>query len=114
MAFKEILPGTPTAEIMLDQPRLMVLSWRVVKRFKETTGHSLEEGFRMDELSTLMWLALQEQDPELTLDQVDTMLHMKHAKRYTELLESLMDESFSESGKGDEGGENPNLKSPTG
>ncbi len=110
MAFKEILPGTPTAEIELDCKRLAVLSWRVVKRFKEITGHSLGAGFELEELSTLIWLALQEQDPELTLEQVDSLLHMKNAKVYTEMMESLMDKSFTQEEESDD----PNSKSPTG
>lgn len=89
----------------------MVLSWRVVKRFKEITGHSLNDGFAIEELSTVMWLALQEQDPELTLETVDGLLHMKHAKRYADIIESLIDDSF---GKAEEGTEDPNPQSPTG
>ncbi len=111
MAFREIDPGTPTAEIELDCKRLAALPWRVVKKFKEITGHSLTKGFEMEELSTLMWLALQEQDPELTLDAVDGMMHMRHAKRYADLMESLMDESFGKRKEGE--GEDPNPPSPT-
>ena len=110
MAFKEIQPGTPTAEIELDCRRKMVLSWAVVKRFRDITGHSLGKGFELEELSTLMWLTLQEQDPELTLEQVDRMLHMRNAKAYSDTMESLMDISFAKP----EEGADPNPKSPTG
>jgi hypothetical protein len=91
--------NVPRVEIELDRTRYMTLTFKVGKKFKEITGKSLldmSSGFGVEEASTLIWLMLLDDDPELTQDQADEFLDFARLPEYTEKIGELMGTSSSE------------------
>jgi len=92
--------NAPKVEIELDKTRHMMFTFGVAKKFKELTGKAVEEideDMTFDEVSVLLYLMLQVEDPELTQEQADNMLHIRNAEEYGKKIGELMGLSIPES-----------------
>jgi hypothetical protein len=65
--------------IQLDKERHYRLSLRAAKAFEAKTGKSMLKGFRFEDLTdddwvVMIWAGLLDEDPNLTIDQVSTIV----------------------------------------
>lgn len=103
-------------EVMeFDKPRKLMLSHSVLHRFKEEYGKEfgqcLMNGFSPDDISQLLYLSFAEEDDDITLENVEDMLHAGRYPEFGEKIMKLVDRSFP-----DKPDEPPakNAKSPDG
>lgn len=89
--------AAPKVEIILDKTRFLQFTFGVAKKFKEMTGkpiNEIDESMTFDEISTLMFLMLQVEDKDLTLEQCDDLLHVGNVLEYSEKIAELMKNSM--------------------
>jgi hypothetical protein len=70
-------------KIMLDKEREARLSLGAMKRFKALTGKSLMHGIDLetlteDEVITLFWVSMVEDDPTLTLERTEQIVDLSN------------------------------------
>ncbi len=85
--------AAPYEMIELDKPRKLQFTFGVAKRFKEITGKQIQdvdEKATFEEVSTLLYLMLQVEDKELSLEQSDDLFHFSRMNYYVSVLNRLM------------------------
>jgi len=104
----------PEEKIMFDKERTLILSYKVLKKFREASGkyfgRCLAVGFNEEEISQLLHASFSEEDPEITLEDIQGMLHAGRIQEVGDKVLQLVGASFPEQ---EEGEELKNAKSPT-
>jgi len=94
-----------TVILQLDRPRTLRLGHKALKRFSATTGTPLSEleatVQRYDKLSTLVYIALSEEDPSLTPDQVDDMLDAIPIREVIAAASKAVEAAFADDSPGE-------------
>lgn len=86
--------------LQLDRPRTLRLGHKALKRFSAMTGTALSDMEksiqRYDKLSTLMYVALSEDDPSLTPEQVDDLLDARPLREIIECASKVVEAAFGD------------------
>jgi hypothetical protein len=84
--------------VELDRKRVMVLDFAAMKAFTKARGkkiHEADEG-DPDDQSALIWCSLLDDDPDITIAQVDKLLHIGNigyvSNKFAELFGGSMPE----------------------
>lgn len=98
-----------TIVMHLDRPRTLRLGHKALKRFSAMTGTALndmeETVQRYDNLSTLMYVALSEDDPSLTPEQVDDLLDARPLREIIVCASKVVEAAFGDDPSEDTSGD---------
>lgn len=82
--------------IMLDTERKVILNLFAMKKFREVTGKSImqlkDNEYTEQELSALTWAALLTFNPDITIEEVDKMVHFGNI---SEIFNAIMGTSMA-------------------
>ena len=96
----------PEKKLMLDKERTLKLPFGVLKRFKDESGSEfgrcVAAGFSIEETAVLLWCSFQLEDPDLTLEDVQNMIHSGNLFEIGSAITELIMPSFPEA-EGDGG-----------
>lgn len=87
-------PTIPVVEIELDKIRHLRLDFNALARAEEATGKSLLNGIAWQNMTVkdyraLVWACLLHEDPELTLEDVGSLIHVGNVEYVTSCLTQL-------------------------
>lgn len=102
----------PFTTLELDKPRTLRLTFRVLRRFRELHGQDIlrvfTTGMTVDAICDLLYASFSQDDPDLTREQLEDMLHAGMIGEISESILDLIERSTPE--ETEEG----NAESPTG
>ncbi|MGE5553294.1 MAG: hypothetical protein ACM3XZ_05145 [Betaproteobacteria bacterium] len=92
-------PTAPTAPIMLDRERHLLINFNTLALIEEKTGKNTLrsetwQNISASDLRVFLWACLLHEDPELTLEQVGAMLTMDKVAEITAALQAAASASF--------------------
>lgn len=106
MSFPE---GTPTVEVVLDQPRTLGFTLGAMRRIKETLGtleidtEAGDEGL-VTTLPSYIWACMDaEGRAALSIEQVEDMIHPRNMGPISQALRDLFEQSAPEGAEGNAG-----------
>ena len=100
------MSSVPSIKITLDKERHLRLDFNAISLVEETLGvkfPEIQDNVGVRDLRAIMWAGLRHEDPDLTIEQVGSMLHMGNMQEVFQTIQDAIEQQYNEG----EGGKNP-------
>jgi len=98
----------PLVEINLDKPRYLRFDLNAMCEVERVTDRAFSElDGSLRTMRVLVWAGLLHDDPELTIEDVGSLIHIGHLQHVSDAVGKALDVAMPSSSPGDESPKNP-------